>query len=130
MANCVGLDPVVRTVMSLMARWGGNATLVTDTGGGTYDPTTSSTIPTVKQYTVRVIAEDYIQKGGGVSSEITDMIQNGYKRIFIKPEIGVPAPRVAVDYLLFQGAKWNIHSLKEYNPSGANVYLYEVYARQ
>lgn len=124
------LDPLVRTVMNLMARFGGDATLLVDTGESTYDPETSTTTAATQEYTVRVIAEDYIQKGSGLSSKTQGLIETGDKRIFIKPDENVPAPRVGVDCIVFQGHKWVIHTLKEYNPSGTNVYLYEVYARQ
>lgn len=124
------LDPLTRTVMNMMTRFGGDATLVVTTGEGSYDPSTSTTTPVTQQYTVRIVADDFIQRGSGLASETNGLIQTGDKHIYIRPAAGVPKPRVGVDSIIFEGNRWVIHTMKEYNPSGVNPYLYEVYARQ
>jgi hypothetical protein len=78
------LDPVARTVVNLMARFGGDAKLVVDKGDSTYDPATSTTVSSVKEYTVRVIASDFIQKTAGVTTKDGSLIQTGDKQFFLK----------------------------------------------
>lgn len=124
------LDPLVRTVLTMMSRWGGDATLVVDSGDATYDPETSTTTLSVTDYLIRIIAQDYIQKTSGIMSQTGGLVQTGDKQFFIQPQEGVPAPRVGVDSIIFEGKKWTPITLKDYNPSGTKSYLYEVYARQ
>ena len=124
------LDPLANAVLSMMGKFGGDATLVVDTGDSTYDPTTSTTTPSVQQYPIRLIAEDYIQKSFGISSQIGGLVQTGDKQMFIQPVAGMPVPRPGVDFILLNGQKWGVSVVKAYNPSGVNAYLYEVFARQ
>lgn len=124
------LDPLVRTVLNLISRYGGDATLVVDSGGSTYDPETSSTTPSVTEYPIRLIAQDYIQKASGITTKSGGLIQTGDKQFWILPQDGVPPPRPDVDYIIFEGVKWTAKTLKDFNPSGTMSYVYEVYARQ
>jgi hypothetical protein len=114
----------------MMSRYGGDATLVVDSGDGEYDPATSTTTPNVTEYRIRILAQDYIQKTSGIMSQTGGLVQTGDKQFFIQPDDAVPAPRVGVDYIIFEGKKWMPITLKDYNPSGVKSYLYEVYARQ
>lgn len=123
-------DPLIRTVLTMMSRYGGDATLVVDSGDGIYDPATSTTTPNIKEYPLRILAQDYIQKTNGIVSETGKLIQTGDKQFFIQPDDTVPVPRVGVDYIIFQGKRWMPVTLKDYNPSGTKSYLYEVFARQ
>jgi hypothetical protein len=124
------LDPLTNTVLNLMKRFGGDATLVVDSGDTTYDPETSTTVPSVKKYPVRVLTQDYIQKGSGLVAQAGGLIQTGDKQIFIRADDGIPAPRPEVDYLLVQGVRWGVKVLKDHNPSGTKSYLFEVFARR
>lgn len=120
-------DPLVRTVGNMMARFGGNATLV-KTVEGAYDPDTSLVSTTTTNYTIRVIGSDYIQKGSGFTDYMGGLVQTGDKQLFIKPDAALPAPLVD-DVVLFEGKKWRIIALKTHNPSGSSPYLYEAYMR-
>lgn len=123
------MDPLIRGVLNMMRQFGGMATLVVDNGEGTYDPETSTTIPSITSYPVRVIAQDYIQKTSGITTAAGGLVQTGDKQFFIQVDDGVPLPRAGVDYIVFQGHKWTAIAIKDYNPSGSKSYLYEVYAR-
>jgi hypothetical protein len=123
------VDPLIRTVYSMMARFGGDATLVVDSGESTYDPETSTTISSVTEYPVRIIAQDYIQKSLGLLTKAGTTIQTGDKWIFVQPSEDSPLPRAEVDCLLFEGKKWVVKVVKDHNPSGTKSYLYEIYAR-
>lgn len=123
-------DPLIRTVLNMMARFGGNATLVVDSGGSTYDPATSTTTPNVVEYQIRLLAQDYIQKTYGITSERGGLVQTGDKQFFIQPQDGVPKPKVGVDFIMYDGARWTPITFKDYNPSGTKSYLYEIFARQ
>lgn len=123
------IDPLVRTVLIMITRYGGKATLVVDTGESTYDPETSSTTSSVKEYPIRVLASDYIEKGSGITTQTGKLVKTGDKQFFILPEPGKPAPRAEIDSIIFEGRKWTPISFKDYNPSGTKSYLYEVYAR-
>jgi hypothetical protein len=124
------LDPLVRSVLTMMARYGGDATMVVVNGEGTYDPETSTTTSNEKEYPIRVLAQDYIQKSNGLMAQAGGLIQTGDKQFFILPKDGMPAPRPEVDYVIFEGRKWTVKTLKDYNPSGTKSYLYEVFARK
>lgn len=123
------IDPLIRTVVTMMGRFGGDATLVVDNGQGTYDPATSTTTPSATEYPVRIIAQDYIQKSLGMLTKVGTTIQTGDKWIFVQPNDDTPLPRAEVDYLLFEGRKWTVKVVKDHNPSGTKSYLYEIYAR-
>jgi hypothetical protein len=123
------LDPLIRGVVNMMSRYGGLAMLVVDSGESTYDPETSTTTPNVTEYSIRVLAQDYIQNASGLTSQTGGLVQTGDKQFFIQPEEGTPAPRPGTDYIIFEGRKWTAISIKDYNPSGMKSYLYEVYAR-
>jgi hypothetical protein len=123
------VDPLISTVVLMMSRFGGDATLVVDTGEGTYDPETSTSTPSVTEYPVRVIAQDYIQKSLGMLARDGTTVQTGDKWIFIQPADDTPLPRAEVDYIMFEGKRWNVKVVKDHNPSGAKSYLYEIYAR-
>jgi hypothetical protein len=123
------IDPIIRTVGNMMARFGGNATLIQETGTGTYDSAASKTTPSQRSYTIRMLAMDYIKKDSGIIDYHGTLIQTGDKQMFIKPDPAIPAPRVD-DSVIYEGKKWRIVVLKNHNPSGANAYLYEAYLRQ
>lgn len=123
------VDPLIRTVVNMMSRFGGMATLVVDNGEETYDPVTSKTTPAITEYRIKALAQDYIQKTSGITTAAGGLVQTGDKQFFIQPEDDIPAPRVGVDYIIFEGRKWTAIAFKDYNPSGTKSYLYEVYAR-
>lgn len=123
------LDPLIRSVVMMMNRFGGQATLLVSTGEETYDPETSTTTSAETPYQVRIIAQDYIQKTNGFIAQVGGMVQTGDKQFFIQPDDLIPMPRPGVDTIIFEGRKWNINTIKDYNPSGTKSYMYEVFAR-
>jgi len=123
------VDPLIRTVVSMMSRFGGDATLVVDSGEASYDPATSTTTSATTEYPVRIIAQDYIQKSLGLLTKVGTTIQTGDKWIFVQPDDDTPLPRAEVDYILFEGRRWTVKVVKDHNPSGTKSYLYEIYAR-
>jgi hypothetical protein len=123
------IDPLTRTVMNIIRQFGGTATMVVKTGEDTYDPETSTTIPGETQLPIKMVAQDYIQKTNGLMTQTGGLIQTGDKQFFIQADAGVPPPRPGVDAILFEGRKWTVLTLKDYNPSGSKSYCYEVYAR-
>lgn len=118
-----------RSIAVQMAQKGGDAILTVRSGESTYNPETSSVTTSEKSYVVRVLAFDYIQKGSGITSEDGTLIKTGDKQFLIKPDPTVPVPDKSTSFITFQGRKWRIVAVKEYNPSGSKPYLYEVYAR-
>jgi hypothetical protein len=123
------LDPLIRTTLQLINRFGGPATAVVDNGDTSYDPATSSTGTAESQYPIRLLAQDYIQKASGISAQAGGLIQTGDKQFFILPN-GAPKLRPEVDYILFEGFRWTVKVFKDHNPSGAKSYMYEVFARR
>lgn len=123
------LNPLHRTVANMMARFGGDAKLTISTGESTYDPATSSAALTVKQYCIRVIAEDYIQRASGITTSNGGLVKTGDKRFYVLAKPNTPMPRPEIDSILFGKDKWTVLTLKDCNPSGTDSYLYEVYAR-
>jgi len=123
------VDPLIRTVVMMMGRFGGDATLVVESGEATYDPETSTTTSSTTEYPVRIIAQDYIQRSLGLLTKAGTAIQTGDKWIFVQPSDNTPLPRAEVDYLLFEGKRWSVKVVKDHNPSGTKSYLYEIYAR-
>jgi len=123
------IDPLIRTVLTMMSRYGGDARLVVDTGESTYDPETSKTTSAIKEYNIRVLAQDYIQKTSGITTQLGTLVKTGDKQFFIQPDEDVPMPRPGVDFIVFEGKQWTVTTIKDYNPSGAKSYVYEVYAR-
>lgn len=122
------LDPLTRTVMNIIRQFGGPATLIVKTGEDTYDFETSTAVPLEVQYPIKMVAQDYIQKTNGLMTQSGTLIQTGDKQFFIQSD-GVPAPRPGVDSIMFEGRRWTVLTLKDYNPSGVKSYCYEVYAR-
>lgn len=123
------VDPLIRTVLNMMSRYGGSAVLVVDNGEGTYDPETSTTTSAETEYQIRVLAQDYIQKTNGITTQLGGLVQTGDKQFFIQPADGMPMPRPGSDAIIFEGRKWTVTTIKDYNPSGTKTYVYEVYAR-
>jgi hypothetical protein len=103
--------------------------LVVDAGEGTYDPATSTTTPSTTEYVIRLLAQDYIQRAGGIATAIGGLVMTGDKQFWIKPEDGVPLPRPGVDFIIYEGKRWTVTTVKDMNPSGGKSYVYEVYAR-
>jgi hypothetical protein len=112
----------------MMSRYGGTATLVI-VGEGEYDPETSTATSSQKEYKVKILAQDYIQKSSGITSQTGGLVKTGDKQFFIQPDPAVPAVTPGVDYIIFEGKKWTAITFKDYNPSGTKSYLHEVYAR-
>jgi hypothetical protein len=124
------VDPIARTVLMMMARSGGDATLVAPTGEPVYDPETSTVVSPQASYPIRVLVFDYILKTQGIGTMDSTLIRSGDKQVFVKPSPDVPTPKARIDSIIFQGHKYNIVVVKELNPSGSNVVLYELYARE
>lgn len=122
-------NTLLRTVGQMMQRFGGDATLVVDSGDSTYDPETSTTVSSVKSYPIRVLAFDYIQRLSGMTVQDGTLIKTGDKQVFIKPDSKVPTPRIGVDKITFEGRNWTVLALKAHNPSGTMPYVYEAYVR-
>lgn len=123
-----GLDPIIRTVLNMITRYGGTSVL-TVSSPGTYDVSTSSVIEINTDYTVKMIAFDYFQKVSGMNTEINTLIRNGDKQVFMLPEAN-PRPTPAVDSLVYNGIRHSIVSVKDLNPSGSQSILYELYIRE
>lgn len=123
------LDPVYRTVLQMMAARGGDGTLIAK-GIPEYDPTTSSATSTDINYPVRVLVFDYIQKQAGLATENNSLIRTGDKQVFIKPYEGLPSPTAKDFTLVLKEVPYSVITVKEVNPSNANVYLYELFVRQ
>lgn len=123
------LNPLIRTTLQLINRFGGPASVFVDSGDATYDPATSSTTESVREYRVKLVAQDYIQKGSGIATQAGGLIQTGDKQFFILSD-GVPKLRPEVDYIMFDGVKWGVKVFKDHNPSGTKSYMYEVFGRR
>lgn len=121
------LDPIARTVLNLMKTKGGISYLQIKTAS-VYDPATSTTLPgTLEEFETRTIALDYYPKFAGETTTDGTLIKAGDKQIFMHPA-GVPKPKRG-DVVLHAGQKFTIVTVKDFNPSGANSYLYEIFAR-
>lgn len=122
------IDPLARTVLQMMSRFGGDAELIAH-GESVYDPETSTVVASEERKQVRVMVFDYLPKTSGVG--VGDMlIQAGDKQVFLKPSNDIPAPKARVQNLMLKGTKYNIIMVKEVNPSGTNVLLYELFVRE
>jgi hypothetical protein len=113
--------------MNIIRQFGGSATLTVVTGE-VYDVETSTVVTTETQYPIKMVAQDYIQKSNGLYAQNGTLLQTGDKQFFIQSE-GVPVPRPGTDSIIFEGRKWTVLTVKDYNPSGVKSYCYEIYAR-
>jgi len=123
------VDPLTRAVMNIIRQFGGPAYLIV-TGDSVYDPATSTMVQTETQVPIKMVAQDFIQKQNGFMAHNGTLLQTGDKQFFIQSDVdNVPVPRPGIDSILFEGKKWTIKTLKDYNPSGSKSYCYECYAR-
>ncbi len=119
-------DPFIRTVLNMMTRFGGDF-IMSAPDVSSYDVSTSTATVTPVQHTVRAIIMDYVPKLEGVGNG--SLIQSGDKQVFMKPDDAIPAPDPLINTLLINGVKYRIVTIKELNPSGTKVVLYEMYVR-
>lgn len=125
------LDPIIRTISNMMSRFGGTSTLTVTTSESSYDYDTSTSEEVVTDYPVQSIAFDYIQKKDGIGSgEGNTLIRSGDKQIFIKPYPSLPLPNPRTDNVTYKGTVYTIVTVKDYNPSGVQSVLYELFIRE
>lgn len=122
------IDPIVRTVMNLMRQFGGDMELTTEMGEPVYDPTTSTVELQERAWTVRAIVFDYLPKHAGVGLETNSLIRAGDKQVWIMPG-DFPGPEAKKSSVIIKGVKYTIQVIKELDPTGSNVIVYECYAR-
>ncbi len=124
------LNPIVRTINNILTRYGGTCivTILTDDGGYNFD--TSTAIINKTDYTVQMIAFDYIQRMQGTGSEPNTLIRSGDKQVFVKQIAGMPMPNPATDSVIYNGKKYNIVTIKDLNPSGVSSFVLEMFIRE
>jgi hypothetical protein len=122
------IDPIARTVFSLMSKFGGPATLVSK-ATSEYDPNTSTNVITETTKQLRVMVFDYIPKFTGMGTENGSLIRAGDKQVFVSPSPGLVF-QSSTDAIMWQGKKYDIVAVKELNPSGTKVLLFEIFVRE
>lgn len=124
------LDPIVRTINNILTRYGGTCIVTINIDDGEYDYATSTAVISKTDYTVQMIAFDYIQRMQGIGSETNTLIRSGDKQLFIKQTAGMPLPNPATDSVIYNGTRFNIITVKDVNPSGASSFVLEVFVRE
>ncbi len=122
------LDPFIRTVLNMMNMFGGDSILVVSSEGA-YNPQTSSVSRTETQHAIKTLAFDYIQKHDGESVMSNTLIRSGDKQLYVQPST-FPRPRAKTDSVIYKGIKHSIVTIKEINPSGTSIVLYELFIRE
>ena len=129
------MQPFDAVVMNMMRRFGGVATLETQTIG-TYDPSTSDATNTTNQYSVNFLLFDYTNKNMGDKSNTGAIILAGDKQCFVQPTNkvagGVAMPEVLAnrDSIIINNVRWKILTAKAVNTSAADAVLYEYHLRK
>lgn len=121
------VDPIVKTVVDMMKRRGGDAQFISS-GVPTYDPATSTAISGEVIYPVRALVFDYVAKSLGMGVQGDSLVRSGDKQVFIQPS-NFPRPIAKVDSFMYQGSRFSVIVAKEINPSGDNVLLHELHVR-
>ena len=122
------LDPVSKTALNMLTKYGGYSTLVSNTYSS-YDDSTSIAAKVTKKYQVKTLAFDYLTKHSGSTADANSLIRAGDKQIFLLPSVA-PAPVAVVDSLIHNGRVYNIVFVKDLNPSGSKSILYELFVRE
>lgn len=123
-------DPIVRTVLNMMAFRGGDATVIVPSKDAEYDPATSTSKNSVVNYPVRAIVFDYLQKHDGMGGGSKTLVESGDRQMFLKPSPDLPKLRAKIDSVIWGDRKFTIATCKEMNPTGTNVILYELFIRE
>lgn len=124
------VDPIVRTVLNLMAFRGGDATVIVPSQAAEYDYATSTMVNNVVNYPCRALVFDYLQKHDGIGGGNKSLIESGDRQMFLKPSADLPRLRAKIDSVLWGNRKFTIATVKEVNPSGTNIILYELFIRE
>ena len=124
------MNPIVRTVMSVMARQGGDAMMVFPSGDPVYDVNTSTSITPTVTYPVRVLIFDYVKKTDGAGVVGNSLIESGDKQVFVQPTYDLPKPKARISSLVIQDVTYNVITVKAIDPAGTgDVILYELFVR-
>lgn len=119
----------------MMSRYGGSATLLIETSGGTYQD--GEWVPSGNiQKSVRIAIDEYPQMSAGDKSNFNSLILEGDKKCFMIP-IHKSNPndlpyevQANKDKLLINSVEWKIMGAKQVNPSGSDCVLWELHLRK
>jgi hypothetical protein len=123
------------TVLEFIKESGATATLI-QTVDGEYDPVQTSVAQTVTNITVEGILMDLTLRSNGLSVKYNTMIEAGDKEFLMRPPHktnGWDIPVVissASDRINIAGHLYQIVTLKELNPTGADPILVSLYLRR
>jgi hypothetical protein len=120
----------------MMARYGGEATLLVNSSPDNYDPATGTYTPTTSNFSVKALLMDYTMQKNGASEMGNTLILVGDKQCYIQPRnkanpnLTMPSLLPNRDRIKIGTDIWKIVSLKDLNPSGTNSVLIELHLRK
>lgn len=123
-----------RVTSRLIARHGGTGTLKVKSEGVYSDGELSAI--TVTTYPVNISLFDYPQSSAGDKSNFGTLILEGDKQCYMQPVSKAnelekePQIKANRDLITIGSTEWKILALKEINPSGADVIVYELHLRK
>lgn len=123
-------DNVVRDMLG-MAGGAGILRVFTDGVYADGEVTRTST-----DYTVEVALNDFPQANSGDKSKFGTLIEASDKEVFLRPinktdtNATQPVIHANRDLVIINGTEWKILALKEINPSGVNVILFDMHLRR
>lgn len=94
---------------------------------GAYDPNQGKSIGLETAYQCKVILLDYPVLNSGSSGNV---IQKNDKQILVDATNFNFTPQASVSKIIVNGDKWDIVSLKEYNPTGSRRLVFDIQARK
>jgi hypothetical protein len=130
-------QPFDRVVADMMRKFGTKA-VIRVAKQSEYDPSQSQNNVTEKDYPVKVMFFDFLDKKFGVGTEGKSLIQAGDRQVYVQPpqkqEGGFALPHLQAnqDYLVHDNKKYKIVFVKQLNPSMTKdgCVLYELYIRE
>lgn len=123
-------DNVVRDMIGMA---GGTGTLRVFTDGVYVD---GEVTRTSTDYTVNIALNDFPQANSGEKSKFGTLIESDDKELFMQPinkaDTDATQPNIQAnrDLIIINGVEWKILALKEINPSGVNVILFDMHLRR
>lgn len=105
-------------------------------GDGIYNPSTGENVVSTVEIPVKAILLDLTLRTNGLGTAPNSLIQAGDKLLYVQPPEktdSLRSPLVinpASDKIRIGTTEYDIVIMKESNPSGSNVILYELYLRK